>query len=85
MVALMDSLSLVQNVQSTTLISEKRLRVNIASIQESIGKEEVSLEWIPHAKQLADILTKNGVDPSILLSALGGRADRTVQRHDIQA
>ena len=84
-VALVDSLSLVQNVQSTTLISEKHLRVNIASIQESIGKEEVSLEWIPRAKQLADILTKNGVDPSILLSAFGGRADRTVQRHDIQA
>ena len=67
---LVDSLSLVQNVHSTTLIKEKRIRVNIASIQESVEKNEVSLEWIDRNEQLADCLTKSGADSSHVLHAV---------------
>ena len=55
-----DNKSLVQNVHSTTLVSEKRLRVNLADIQQSIERNEATLKWISSKEQLADCLTKVG-------------------------
>jgi hypothetical protein len=57
-----DNMSLVESVHSTTAVEEKRLRVEIASIRESIRNKEVSIEWIDKEKQLADVLTKQGAD-----------------------
>ena len=54
--AFVDNKSLVENVNSTTLASEKRLRIVIASVQQSIEKGEVeSLNWVCTKSQLADL------------------------------
>jgi hypothetical protein len=65
-----DNMSLVESVHSTTAVEEKRLRVEIASIRESIRKKEVNVEWVDKEKQLADVLTKQGADSVKLMTVL---------------
>ena len=65
-----DNKSLVQNVHSTTLVSEKRLRVDLAAIQQSIERNEATLKWISSKEQLADCLTKVGAEPNKLLDVV---------------
>ena len=65
-----DNKSLYENVHSTTAVAEKRLRVVIAAIRESIRRDEVKVKWVPHEKQLADCLTKQGADSSALFEVI---------------
>ena len=65
-----DNMSLCESVHSTTANEEKRLRVEIASIRESIRRKEVEVEWVENQRQLADVLTKQGADSSKLMRAL---------------
>ena len=65
-----DNKSLYENVHSTTAVAEKRLRVEIAAIRESIRRDEVKVKWVPHEKQLADCLTKQGADSSALFEVI---------------
>ena len=65
-----DNKSLFENIHSTTAVAEKRLRVEIAAIRESVRKNEVKVEWVPHVDQLADCLTKQGADPRNLLEVV---------------
>ena len=59
-----DNKSLYENVYSTKQVNEKRLRINIAEIRRLIDEKEVkSIEWIEGEVQIADILTKRGVNP----------------------
>ena len=44
--AFVDNKSLVQSVYSTTLVSEKRLRVDLAAIQQTVERREATLKWI---------------------------------------
>ena len=60
----------VQSVKSTTLESEKRLRVTIASIQQVLDQDEAFLKWIPTNKQIADCITKNNASPYELLDLI---------------
>ena len=50
--------SLYENIHSTTLATEKRLRIDIAAIQEMIQKENVKVLWTSSAKQIADSFTR---------------------------
>ena len=54
----LDNKSLVQSVYSTTLVSEKRLRVDLAAIQQTVERREATLKWISSKEQIADCLTK---------------------------
>ena len=65
-----DNKSLYEAVHSTTAVEEKRLRVDLAAIRESIRKGEIKVEWIPKTKQLADCLTKQGADSKKLRDVL---------------
>ena len=65
-----DNMSLCESVHSTTANEEKRLRVEIASIRESIRRKEIEVEWIENEKQLADVLTKQGADSTKLMRVL---------------
>ena len=58
--AFVDNKSLVQNVYSTTMVSEKRLRIDVAIIQEMVRDSELTIRWIEASFQLADSLTKKG-------------------------
>ena len=65
-----DNKSLCQNIHSTKLISEKRLRLDIASIKESVNRGDVTISWIGTDKQIADCLTKAGADYHRLIEVL---------------
>ena len=65
-----DNLSLFEAANSTTAVEEKRLRVDLASLRESIVKKEFHLKWLEGGHQLADVLTKQGADSKKLIQAL---------------
>ena len=65
-----DNKSLCQNVHSTKLISEKRLRMDLASIKESVSSGDISVTWVPNNHQISDCLTKAGADFHRLIEVL---------------
>ena len=65
-----DNKSLMENIKSTTLVSEKRLRVDIAAIQQSVERGEVIVKWIPCSQQVSDCLTKAGASCSQLVDII---------------
>ena len=65
-----DNYSLFENLYSTKSVSEKRLRIDIASIKEKVQKENVSVKWIESSKQISDCLTKRGANPYPLLNVI---------------
>ena len=68
--AYVDSRNLYVAVFSTKFVEDKKLRCDIAQIQESIEKEKVDLRWIQTGSMLADCLTKKGANPEPLLEVL---------------
>ena len=67
-VAYTDNSSLHDNIHSTKQAHEKRLRVNIGELRRLLENKEVkSIRWIPSSLQLADVLTKRGVNPNQIL------------------
>ena len=65
-----DNKSLYDNINSTKAAEEKRLRVDIAAIRESVERREINVEWIESSQQLADVLTKQGANNRNLLNVL---------------
>ena len=65
-----DNKSLYEAAHSTTSVEEKRLRVDIAAIRQSVLRKEFNLKWIDTKQQLADSLTKQGADVTKLLETL---------------
>ena len=58
-----DNKSLHDNVFSVKNVAEKRLRIDIASIKELVTEEKLNVNWVETKYQLADGLTKKGVNP----------------------
>lgn len=65
-----DNKSLHDAVNTTNLISDKRLRIDIAAIREMSEKEEVQIKWVDTKSQIADVLTKKGPSKYNLLKVL---------------
>jgi len=65
-----DSRSLIEAINSTKLVDDKRLRIDIGAIKESIRKNEVDVRWCPGSQQLANCLTKKGAQSSDLLRVI---------------
>ena len=80
---MVDNLSVVEAVHSTTAVNDKRLRRELAAIKEMLGRGEVtSVKWVPGSQQLADTLTKRGVSGDKILSVLQeGEFDPTLIDH----
>ena len=57
-----DNRSLHDNVYSTKNVSEKRLRIDLAVLKQMINEDEFKVIWTESKYQLADILTKKGVN-----------------------
>ena len=55
---------------STKFVDDKKLRLDIAQIQESVREENIEIKWVKTHDMLADSLTKNGVNSSNLLQVL---------------
>jgi transposase InsO family protein len=65
-----DNGSLYDTLQTTNIISDRRLRVDIARLRELVKNKEIDVSWIRGKGQLADSLTKFGASTSILLDVL---------------
>ena len=66
-----DNRPFFKNAMSTTMVSEHRLRVDLAAVKEMIAKGELgSLSWVPKEEQLADCLTKRGANPRKLIDCV---------------
>ena len=77
-VAYVDNKSLVEAVQSTKLVDDKRLRLDIGAVKEYLDTKQLSsLNGCPGVAQLANCLTKRGVSGLQLLTVLqSGKLDR---------
>ena len=70
-VAYVDNKSVIEAVYSTKLVDDKRLRVDIAAISESLERNEIQeIKWCPGKIHLADCLTKRGAAGYNLLHVL---------------
>ena len=69
-IAYTDSNNVVKAIHSTTLVSDRKLRIDIGAIKQSITEENVTVKWMPTAHMLADGLTKKGADVRKLSSVL---------------
>ena len=69
--AFVDNKSVIDSVHSTKLVEDKRLRIDIAALTESIAQGEVrKIQWCSGQKQLANCLTKAGEDGLCVLEIL---------------
>ena len=69
-VSYIDSNNLLEAASSTKFVDDKKLRLDIAQIQESVREENIEIKWVKTHDMLADSLTKNGVNSSNLLQVL---------------
>ena len=65
-----DNRSLYDILNSTNAVSEKRLRVDIAMIQENILDNQATIHWLTTTEQIANVLTKDGVSSEFLFKNL---------------
>ena len=65
-----DSKSLVENIASTKVVSDRRLRVDVARLRQMIERREVCLHWVEGSDQIADSLTKRGASFTKLFEVL---------------
>lgn len=72
-----DNKSVIQAIHSTKMVDDKRLRIDISAIKESLSEGEVEgIRWCPGASQLANCMTKRGASGFHLLPILQtGRMD----------
>ena len=69
-VSYVDSENLRKAVYSTKQVLDKKLRIDLACVKESIEKENVKVEWIPGDRMLANCLTKAGASARDLMRVL---------------
>ena len=65
-----DSKSLIDHLNTSHVIQDCRLRVDMARIREMVKLKEIHLRWLPNKLQLADPLTKAGASSKRLLEVL---------------
>ena len=65
-----DNESLTRALGTSNLISDRRLRVDMARLREMVSKKEIDVFWIDGKAQLADSLTKRGASTVRLLDVL---------------
>ena len=65
-----DNGSLTSALETSTIISDRRLRVDIGRLREMVLKKEIVVFWVEGKMQLADSLTKRGASTFRLLEVL---------------
>ena len=73
---LTDARSLVDAVMSDVgRTRDRRLRIVLAALREAIDEDQVGLQWVDTLVQLADVLTKDGVEREQMHAAMRGAID----------
>ena len=65
-----DSNNLYQAIISTKFVEDKRLRLDIAQIQEEVQDQKVQVKWVKSESMLADCLTKRNAKADTLMEVL---------------
>ena len=65
-----DNRSLADAVKSSGVPTDKRSVVAVATLRKMIDEEDARLTWCESKKNIADILTKEGVDPENIQNLL---------------
>ena len=65
-----DNKSLYDALNTSNLLLDKRLRVDISALREMNDRGEVSYHWVESSQQLADVLTKRGASKRKLFGVL---------------
>ena len=65
-----DNKSLFDTVNSTGMVTERRLLVDLAALREMQEKRVINIEWVSTQQQLADCLTKAGANKQKLVNVL---------------
>ena len=65
-----DNRSLYDTVRTSNVPEDKRLRIDIAALRETLEKDGVTFKWISGNKQLANALTKKGASKQLLRNVL---------------
>ena len=65
-----DSKGLCDAVNTTNIISDKRLKIKMAVVREMVDNKEIKLEWITKDYQLANMLKKKGASNELLIEVL---------------
>ncbi len=69
-----DSRTLMTAIKSSTEVTSKRLKIDIAAIKEVVELGEVGeVQWVPEKRQIADIFTKGGVSEEMIRNYVEGR------------
>ena len=68
-----DCKSLSTTANTSKVIADKRLIIEMHAIREMVEKKTIKLHWSPTKMQLADRLTKQTASPRMLLDALQGQ------------
>ena len=67
----MDNKSTVDAVRSTTVVDDRRLRREIGAVKQMLERKIIrSIKWVPGSDQLADVLTKRGVNGNKILQVV---------------
>merc|ERR1712105_80772 len=65
-----DSESLTNTLETSTIVKDRRLRVDLARLREMVSESEIKVFWVDGKLQLADCLTKRGASTLTLLEVL---------------
>ena len=65
-----DNKSLNDTIQSSNLISDKRLRIDLSALREMYDKNEIEVKWVTTNSQVSNVLTKRGANRQDLVNIL---------------
>ena len=66
-----DNKSVVTSIYSSKSVDDKRLRIEIGALKQSLYNGEIhEIHWLPGKNMLADVLTKRGANPLPILDIL---------------
>ena len=65
-----DNRSLVDALDSSKPVADKRLRIDISALKEAIKQHQIKCHWVPTELQLADCLTKLGASSLKLMNTI---------------
>ena len=73
---LTDARSLIDAVTSDVgRTRDRRLRIVLAALREAMDEEQIGLKWVDTLVQLADVLTKDGIEREQMHQAMQGHVD----------
>ena len=71
-----DARSLIDSVSSDVgRTRDRRLRIVLAALREALDEEQIGLSWVDTMVQLADVLTKDGIEREQMHWAMDGQID----------